>query len=112
MLSLMARICSVLKVVRHRCAPGRERYRADFPEHLKKVFMDLLGGTLPGMVSPLAVHQCQRWVGKSKVIKHPISGVQIKCLNVGERTPGKGNVTAKCRQYFFTADIRNFSQQI
>lgn len=39
----MAGISSVLKVVRHRCAPGRERYRIDLSENLKKVLMDLLG---------------------------------------------------------------------
>lgn len=39
----MAGISSVLKVVRHRCAAGRKRYRIYHPENLKKVLMDLLG---------------------------------------------------------------------
>lgn len=58
------------------------------------------------MIPTLAPHQRQRQVGKSKVIKHLISGVQIKYLNVGEMTLGKGNLTAKCRE------LPNFSQQI
>lgn len=56
MLNLMAGICSVLKVVTHRCAPGRERYRTDLPENLKKVSMDLLGHPQE-MVPPLPAHQ-------------------------------------------------------